>query len=171
MTTIRIDGEALVRFVFDYIPSVNEAIDAARTHWRSKNGRNLNAGIFHTKKWRAKGEDLARDFLRAVGKHDRTCLIQRRAFVWVQVYREKEWPTYDVHNVYLKALLDGFTDAGIWPNDDWPNVPDVLFGWQPYGPTEERANTFVVEVHELDAFIINGVAQVLPMGRIGERGE
>lgn len=161
-TTIRIDGLALVQFIFDYIPSVNEAVDKARAHW--------TVGRKHTETWRTQGRTAASLFMANCGPTVRGYLIQRRAFVWVRVFRAVEWPTYDVTNTYVKAIMDGFTDAMLWPDDDWPNVPNVLFGWQPYGPDEERVNKFVIEVHELDAFVVNGQEQVLPMGRIGERG-
>lgn len=175
MTKISIEGAALVQFIFDYIPSANEAIDKARSHW--------STGHEFTKKWHAQGEDLARDFIRSLGeKQDlRQYVIKARAFVWVRVFRASEWPTYDIHNPYVKPLFDGFTDAGIWQDDDWPSVPQVLFSWQPYderlklkqgGPLinpdiyEPGRNLFVVEIHELESFTYNGVAQVLPSGRI-----
>jgi len=156
MTTIRIDGKPLARFVFDHLPSVNEAINEARGHW--------SKGHKHTKIWRAAGEDAARIFLQSIGKSDRTWLIQRRAFMWVRVYRAND-TVYDVTNPYTKALQDGFTDAGIWADDDWPNLPYALFSWNMWEFGGPAKNLFVVEIHELDAVYIDGVAQALPLGR------
>jgi hypothetical protein len=157
-TVISITGLPLVAFEFDYIPSANEAINKARTHWSSGHG--------FTKKWRAQGEDIARRFIHETHQVSGQHIIKQRAFLWVKVYRAAEWPTYDIHNPYLKPIADGFTDAGIWQDDDWPNVPYVMFSWQAYGPSEERVNKFVIEIHELDAVTINGAAQILPSGRI-----
>lgn len=168
-TKLTIEGEPLVRFLFDYVPSTNEATNKARTHW--------SAGHSDTKKWRAQGEDLARHFIQRALKegHDpHTFIVQRRAFLWVRVYRAAEWPTYDIHNPYLKPIADGFTDAGIWADDDWPNVPYVMFSWMPWDGRllpNMAQNWFLIEVHELDAVTINGEAQILPMGRLGPRGE
>jgi hypothetical protein len=156
VTTIRIDGEPLARFVFDHLPSVNDAVRYSRAHWSKGHG--------HTKKWRAAGEDAARDFLREIRKSDNRWLVSKRAFLWVHVYRAND-TVYDVTNPYTKALQDGFTDAGIWPDDDWPNLPYALFSWRKWEFGGDPCNLFVVEVHELDAVYINGAAQALPLGR------
>jgi hypothetical protein len=162
-TVIRIDGEPLVRFTFDYIPSWNEHL-TAEVHAALR--RKGPGHRWHTATWRMKGRDIALQFMAECGPKDRLFLINpipdesdTRAFLWVKVYRETEH-IYDVHNVYLKALLDGFTEASIWPDDDWAYVPYVLCSWVYGGPQR-----FEVEVHQLDMAFHNGVAQVLPSGR------
>jgi hypothetical protein len=162
-TTISITGEPLVRFIFDYIPSWNEHLTAevsAALHRRNR---------WHTAKWRIEGRDMALRFMAECGPRERRFLIQKPGLAWIKIYRATE-NIYDVPNVYSKAIYDGFTDASIWPDDEWAFVPYALNSWTYLDPEDSLGQRFEIEVHELEAIYINGVAQVLPLGRRGVEG-
>lgn len=160
MTTIKIDGKPLVVFTFDELPSVNEEINKAR--------KNKYVSAKSTLQWRVAGARLAGRFMEEMNGSG--YLIQNVALVVVNIYRDKQGK-YDVTNPYVKAIMDGFTDAAIWPDDDWANLPMVIFRWRHADDGEEEGQRFEVEVHELDGVIQNGVTQVLPQGRFTKEGE
>jgi Holliday junction resolvase RusA-like endonuclease len=156
MTTLSIEGVPLVSFKFDYIPSQNE-------HERAERVGSRRDKRWHTNMWRGLGEKIALEMYKA-HRHLPLPLIRKRALVVIKVYRATEGK-YDIHNPYVKALLDGFSDAGIWPDDEWAYVPIVTFMWAYMPKDDPEGQRFVIEVHELDRLVLNGVSQVLPSGR------
>lgn len=171
-TTLTIEGQPKARFVFKHIPSWNEAI--AWANQRPSRVRSHKQARFiynnHTQVWRSKGEAMAlrlKDRLRAAGSPslwawDGGYFIRGRALVIVKSVRGTEHK-YDIHNPWVKPILDGFSDAGLWRDDEWAYVPVVIFRWA--YDVEGKGKRFEIEVYELDDFIMNGVAQVLPEGR------
>jgi hypothetical protein len=155
MSSLHIEGQAKAVFVFDFVPSWNEVIDKARTHWA--------VGHTMTKRWRAEGYTLAVEFMRAFFPQAQY-LIDECALIVVKVYRPDE-NLYDVHNVCIKAIGDGFTEGRIWRDDEWASVPLCLFAWADYDGQGVRTE---IEIHELEAYTIDGVGQVLPRGRVFE---
>lgn len=154
MSSITIMGQPKAVFIFDFIPSWNQVINTARAHW--------SRGHNQTKEWRATGYNLAHKYMRRFFP-GRKRLIKRTALVIVKVFRGSE-RVYDIHNVCLKHLADGFTDAGVWKDDDWATVPMVIFMWAENVPMiHQRVE---IEIHELDYVYMNGRAMSLPMGRI-----
>ena len=101
-------------------------------------------------------------------------LLVNRAFVLVRVLTPTEGIA-DVPNLNVKHTFDGFTDAKVWVDDEWPFVPLVLFAWNGMDENPKfrltkqkrrmRMRRAIIEVHELEEFVINGQAQVLPKGR------
>lgn len=159
-TTIQIDGKPLVSFTFEYLPSWNEHLSAevhAALHRKSR---------WHTAKWRVEGRDLALRFMSECGPRERRFLVQKPGFVWIKIYRATEH-IFDVPNVYSKSIFDGFTDANIWPDDEWAFVPYALNSWC---ALDDKGQRFEIEVHELNAVYWNGAPQVLPLGRYGVEG-
>lgn len=154
MSSVHIAGEALAIFVFDFIPSWNQVINTARKHWR--------AGHSETKQWRESGYNLAHKYMLRFFP-GRKRLIRKRALVIVKVFRGSE-KVYDVHNVCFKHLADGFTDAGVWKDDDWATVPMVIFMWAENVPMSHQR--VEIEIHELDFVVISGRAMTLPAGRV-----
>jgi Holliday junction resolvase RusA-like endonuclease len=150
--TLEVRGRPLAEFVFPYVPTWNVSINAARAHW--------SKGHSHTKKWRAEGHELAHTFMQKFSPHQR--LIKYRALVVVRAYREHTG-TFDVHNIQMKALFDGFTDAGVWVDDSWEYVPVVVFAWA--GHASKGEGHITVAVYELGALIVDGTPQLLPAGR------
>lgn len=158
MSELIINGKALVRFTYDYIPSWNEALRAEVAAALKRRGSWIRAV------WKGKGESVAQQFMSDCGPTEREHLIQKRAMVIVYVFRATEGE-YDVHNVYTKALFDGFTRAKLWRNDDWPSVPIAIFMWRYMEAGDPKGQRFEVEIHELARVVINGEAQILPTGR------
>jgi hypothetical protein len=141
MTDLIIRGKPLARFTFDYLPSWNEALDKARGKggWRS--------GKAHTELWRNIGYELGQGFMREFRPYE-DYLIKTQGLVVVKAFRAyiKSPRRYDSHNTYVKAVLDGFSDACIWVDDDIGHVPWVLFGGSYVKGGEQY---FEVDVHEL----------------------
>lgn len=158
MASLIIQGKPLASFEFEHLPSWNDAIAAARGrggHW---------SGSKHTKKWRAIGHQMASEFLASAWTQvlGRPVLIEQRAMVVVKVFRPTD-RTYDVHNVYTKAVFDGFSDAGIWRDDSWKWLPWVVYGYVEQDELDMMfvGKAFVIEVYELERVILNGVEQTL----------
>lgn len=180
MTDITILGRPVARFRFRSLQSWNEIFGGG--HWRRGQGA--------SKRWRKLGEEMGLKWRAAKGleskrveiwstngKHPKhlghtyePTAIQTRILIVVKVIRGTE-RRYDIHNVFVKALFDGFSDAGLWYDDEWAYVPMVLFTWAT--DTQGRGKHFLIEIHELNRFEVNGVAQQLPTGemRHGEKRE
>jgi Holliday junction resolvase RusA-like endonuclease len=154
MSSVVIEGQPLAIFVFDFVPSWNQVINVARAHWSKGHGQ--------TKTWRESGYNLAHKYMTRFFP-GRKRLIKQRALVIVKVFRGSE-KVYDIHNVCLKHLADGFTDAGIWKDDDWATVPMVIFMWAENVPMSEQR--IEIEIHELSYVTISGKMMRLPAGRI-----
>ena len=128
-----------------------------------------------SKEFREQGERIGRDI---VGWQD-TPLI-RRVLLVVRVWVPHEG-IMDIHNVYIKPVLDGLTDAGVYEDDEWAFVPAVLFLWAGVGtelldanPPKRltwkeqrrvRARRTVFDLYELSSVSLNGEFQKLPKGR------
>jgi hypothetical protein len=164
MTTIIIQGQPLASFEYDYIPSWNEVISWANQRPKRAYTRQQQLAIYSSRKnqWKHEGQEIAESFMGQYHPY-RDYLIECRAFVLLKVIRLDE-RSYDVHNVWLKAIFDGFTNANIWPDDEWPNVPTVMATWWP-NVDNYVAHTFIIEIHELEAFTYNGLSVGLPAGR------
>jgi len=154
-TNITIEGIPLAVFSLDDIPSVNEI----PSHLMAR--RRYNKG------WREIGYVLGLSYMNRFVKGRDNYLIQGRGLVVVKCYRDLDsnrGGRFDTHNAYVKPLLDGFTDARIWKDDEAAHLPVVIFTWA-YSPSGKK--DFEVEIHELGQLVINGKQQVLPRGREG----
>jgi Holliday junction resolvase RusA-like endonuclease len=101
-----------VSFELPHLPSINELIDEAG---RSKFHRGqLTATL------RAEGKAIATDWVNRShsGPLGRSCVF---VGVWRADNRRR-----DVHNILIKPLLDGFVDAGLWPDDSEKFIPMVI---------------------------------------------
>lgn len=91
-----------------------------------------------------------------------------RALVIVDVYIPPSEEIADIHNKYIKPMLDGFSDAEVWADDEWAFVPIVMYNWAGIEsvPKGERTKRYIViKVYELGSFVINGDQVKLPKGR------
>lgn len=52
-------------------------------------------------------------------------------------------------NPTIKAILDGFTDAGIWPDDNYSVIPEHVFRYGGLSGIEKRYRV-VIEIEEID---------------------
>lgn len=149
MSVIEINGDPLASFEFINVPSWNTTVNM---HW----GRRRAS----TADWRMEGNHMAHQVKK---KHIFQDLpMVDRALVLVKVYPPFE-EISDIHNVNIKAICDGFTDAYLWEDDEWAYVPFVAFMWA--GIDEAKKRRTIIEVHELEGVFINGVSQLLPNGR------
>ncbi|HEX9986918.1 MAG TPA: hypothetical protein VGE45_00355 [Chloroflexia bacterium] len=130
MAHIVIHGTPVVVIDFPRLPSVNDMIKvAANTHARNRFEQN----------WRNEGKMVA---LNWVNKHN---YVFAHALIVVRVTRENKIRR-DIHNLYCKPILDGFTDAGLWLDDNEQTIPQVLLIYDGVG--EPRVS---FEIYELDA--------------------
>jgi hypothetical protein len=149
-TDLHITGEALAEFTFDGLPSWNVVMRKHRMQQSSM-----------TKALRLEGKTLAQNFMRKFYP-GREYLIEKRALVVVRVQPPHEG-VMDTYNVDIKDVCDGFTDAMVWPDDEWAWLPVTVFMWDGIGNREESRT--VIEVHELGRLVVNGEARPLPRGR------
>ena len=150
MTILEITGTPIASFEFINVPTWNRLL--SMNHWK----RGTTA-----KDWRMEGNHLAYQFQKSQIFTDLHSVD--RALILVKVYPPFE-EISDIHNVSIKAIADGFTDAGFWKDDEWAYVPVVVFMWA--GIAEDKKRRTIIEIHELEALIINDESQVLPLGRI-----
>lgn len=112
---ISIKGSPLATFTFPHLPSWNKSIDKARGNRfsaaKDTSGLRLE-GFVAAKNW-LKGKSPARPFF--------TQPVAVVARVW-----RKDKRRYDVHNISLKATLDGFSDAKLWQDDSSDYVPILV---------------------------------------------
>lgn len=171
-TDLRIIGKPAALFRFWYLPSWNEVF--GRGHWRK--------GQKFTKLWRKKAERMALRWReqnrfpvekvfyrydkkgREIGYQAQPVVFTGRSLVVVRVVRGTE-RRYDVHNVFCKAVFDGFSDAGLWIDDEWPYVPTVLLTWA--HDYTNKGQRFDIEIHRMGEMYVNGKALILPDGRAG----
>jgi Holliday junction resolvase RusA-like endonuclease len=87
------------------IPLLNEYIDAERSGWR---GREM------VRTYRKVGYRVGAEYLESQG-------IKKLELKWVKISIVAYWPDFnvrDVHNLYVKAILDGLTvQGGYWSDD------------------------------------------------------
>lgn len=158
---LSLNGKPKASFTFWALPSWNTTVNQ---HYKSRGNS--------TKKLREEGCALALELRQKLGLKFSSVLVNR-ALVVVKIYT----PTtgiMDVYNVNIKAVSDGFTDAGIWADDEWATVPVTLFMWAGMDEdkvfrkkrTKRRAMTrTVIEIYELGTLKINGDYCPLPLGR------
>lgn len=142
----------MVEFEFIDLPSVN-------THYN----KHFRPRSISTAEWRYDAKTQALECL-DWGDIDPI----PRAFVLVNVYPPVE-EISDVHNAHIKPVLDGFTEAGLWADDDWVSVPFVAYRWAGNGehrPREKRIRKTIFQIYTLDALYMQGQKQVLPKRRI-----
>ena len=154
-TMVKIIGRPKFSFWFESLPSVNTHYNM---HFRPRS--------IATAEWRYEAKRKA---LSAIlkGMHLDRPVITGRAFVLVNVYPPHE-EISDIHNVHTKALLDGFTDAGIWGDDEWAFVPLFAYRWAGFGtniPGRNKGRQTRIDIYELGDFSINGDVQRMPKGR------
>jgi hypothetical protein len=144
-------GDPILSVEFIGLPSVN-------THY----GQNRWAKSSRTAEWRYEAREKA--YEHTLWRSD---FLVRRALVVINVYPPYE-EIMDIHNVWVKGILDGFTDAEVWSDDEWAFVPLVLFAWAGIGeqkPRQHKIRRTRVDVYELHSYWVGGVQQLLPKGR------
>lgn len=117
-----------------------------------------------TAEWRLEAREKAIDEMGFMTEYP---LIKKRALVIVNVYPAYE-EISDIPNVLIKPLLDGFSDADVWVDDEWAWVPVVMYRWAGIGkqqPRMRKVRRTILDVYELEDFLIMGKAQQLPKGR------
>jgi Holliday junction resolvase RusA-like endonuclease len=115
MATITINGLPLATFTFPHLPSWNESISKAR-------GNKFKAAK-DTANWRLEGCVAAKNWLK--GKSLARPFFKQPVAIVARVWR-KDKRRYDVHNICLKAVLDGFSDANLWQDDSSDYVPILM---------------------------------------------
>lgn len=152
-TQLTIAGDPIASFEFLGLPSIN-------THY----GKHFRPRGIATNEWRLEAKEEALWFL---WDKDINFPLVNRALVIVKVWVPHEG-IMDVHNVYIKALLDGFTDAVVFTDDEWAFVPVVMYLWAgvgKFGPRQYKLRRTVLEIHELRLINYNGIYLELPKGR------
>ena len=151
ITDLIVDGKALIKLEFLDLPS-----------------RNKNYGHYLKKaKWTASIREeafvKAREAMQEFDWFDTESQFPlKRALVIVDVYTPFQ-NSMDVHNVDVKAVLDGLTDAGVWTDDEWAFIPIVIFRWAGSNPSRNRKA--VIQIHALNSLTIDDEPQILPAGR------
>lgn len=151
-TKLQIQGHPIASFEFEGLPSVN-------THY----GKHWRARATPTAEWRYEAKEKAEEFI----GWDSTPVIRTRALVVVWVYPPYE-EISDIHNVHIKPLLDGFSDAGLWVDDEWAFVPLVLFAFGGIGeqkPRQHKIRRTRIDIYEIGMFIVRDTIHKLPRGR------
>lgn len=151
---LRLDGPnptPALSIEFIGLPSVN-------THY----GQNRWKKSQHTAEWRLEAREKAYETTFWMDE-----FLVKRALVVINVYPPYE-EIMDIHNVWVKGILDGFSDAGVWSDDEWAFVPLVLFAWAGIGeqkPRQHKIRRTRVDIYELHSYYVAGVQQTLPKGR------
>ncbi len=153
-----IEGRPVISVCINDIPTWNESIDVARKLGSTRRSRSgsIYRKMEHTsmtRQWRSTAYYVMLEHMRA-GKVG----MLRQAFVLIRVSSLAH--RWDVHNPWIKPILDGFTDAGLWEDDSYKFVPAVMPMWSPNWAGAKRACEFVI--YELEEVIINGHIQELP---------
>ena len=156
-TKLEVLGTPVFTAEFHNVPSRN-----ARKSWRGQMGVNAE--------WRFEAKEKALNY-RGLQWHEgffAQCepLIEETALVVVTIFLRSNG-ICDVHNSDIKPILDGFTDGGVWPDDEWAFVPLVLFAWGGIDPGNQR---LVIDVYDLSSYTKDGRIQSLPAGRTRIRG-
>jgi Holliday junction resolvase RusA-like endonuclease len=100
-----------------HVPSINDFN-------RKANHNHFDGGKFE-KSWRYVGFLAGKQWL--ISRPEETFLpLTRGVWVVIKVYR-RDNRSRDVHNLFAKPILDGFTDAGLWKDDNEKVVPKVTF--------------------------------------------
>lgn len=154
MSIIEINVEPLISCEFQGLPTLNTYFNL---HYHKRR--------VTTAEWRYEAREKALD---EIGFRD-TPLVKNRALVIVSVMPPFE-EVSDIHNVVIKPILDGFSDAGLWVDDEWAWVPLVMYKWG--GISDRRAQNgrkqrvSVIDVYELGTYTEDGHKFVFPKGRV-----
>lgn len=155
MGKLSIDGTPVVSIEFEGLPTLNSHYGK---HWRARS--------VPTAEWRYEARVKALDVMGAAAwLADRPFI--RRGLVLVDVYPPFE-EISDIHNVHIKPILDGFSDANLWADDEWAFVPVVVFRWAGLGnhkPRERARRVSIFHIYELEQVSVGGVRVTLPAGR------
>src|SRR5690606_32808887 len=116
MGQLIINGHPVFSIEFEGLPSVN-------CHY----GKHWKARSTPTAEWRYEAKVKAIEAMGAAAWIGDVPVI-KRGMVIVDVYPPYE-EISDIHNVHIKPILDGFSDAGLWGDDEWAFVPIVIFRW------------------------------------------
>ena len=152
MEIFKVTGELRMSLEFEGLPSVNTHYNQ---HYRAQRTRNAE--------WRYEARRKAEQFI----GFNSTPLIEHRALVVVNVRPPYE-EVSDIHNIYIKPILDGFSDAGVWIDDEWAWVPMVVYQWDGIGTQgvrNHKRRVTRIDVYELHDLQKNGEAFLLPRGR------
>lgn len=152
-TTVTITGEPVCSFEFIGLPSTN-------THYN----KHFRPRAVATNELRLEAREEAKWWAFMNNKEGP---IVTRAFVLVKIWVPHEG-IMDIHNTHIKPLLDGFSDAGVWEDDEWAFVPLVAFMWAgvaTHPPRSVKLRRTVLEIHFLHSIIENGEHLTLPRGR------
>lgn len=155
-TQLTIAGSPVATFTFYGLPSVN-------THYN----KHFRPRGIETNEWRLEAREEAKWWLWANNIDVSVEPLVSRALVVVKVW-VPHTGIMDIHNEWIKAILDGFSDAGIWADDEWAFVPCVMNLWAgigEFGPRQLRFKKTEIEIHELNRINYNGVHLRLPKGR------
>lgn len=153
---LTLSGRPVASFEFRSVPSVN-------THYN----KHHHARSISTAEWRYEAREEALKVIRSMGKRPEDLPLVQRALVVVNVWIPHEG-IMDIHNVHIKPLLDGFSEAQLWKDDEWAFVPLVLFRWAGVLPKEKLTT---IDVYELQLFQVQGEYQLLPKGRNWDTAE
>lgn len=158
-----IKGKPLLLFRFNLLLSANDYL-AVLAH-------NRFAGGSLTDKWKGIGraliikladefglETFQKQFFRKRTKKNpnprpyylealREHFIRERCAIIVRVWR-KDARTYDVPNIYIKPLLDGFTQAGLWRDDDSSILRRCLYQYEGIDKKNPRFEVLILELEE-----------------------
>lgn len=151
-------GPCIVSTAHENVPSWN----ATYKHWAQKSQV--------TNEWRTEGKNKC---LAALGLDEDDwfllhCepLIKHRALVIVNVFLPHEG-IQDIHNTNIKPILDGYSDAGLWADDEWAWVPVVMYKFAGITP---GSRNITISVYELNSFWIGDNRVTLPEGRTRNDG-
>jgi hypothetical protein len=155
LAQLNIAGKPVVSFTFEGLPSMNTYYNLNR--W---------ARSSRTAEWRYEAREKVYDHTDALWLPDNEYVINR-ALVVVNIYPPYE-EMMDIHNIVIKPILDGFTDGGLWRDDEWTVVPLVLYAWAGIGeqkPRQHKIRRTRLDVYELNRYTVGGQQQILPKGR------
>lgn len=122
-------GTPVATITFPFLPSWNVIVATARG--------NRYAAASETTTWRTLGKVAANKLVRPLPNQ---CALVVRSW-------RKNHQRYDIHNLSTKAVLDGFTDAKIWEDDDVRHVPVVIFSHEGVDKNNPRVE---IEIYDLE---------------------
>lgn len=152
-TQVHIAGDPVVTFTFYGLPSVN-------THYN----KHFRPRSIETNEYRLEAREEAQWWMYFQDKLEHPVI--KRALVVVKIWVPNTGVA-DIHNEWVKAILDGFTDAGLYQDDEWATMPIVIFMWAGVGefkPRQRRLKRTDIEIHELGLIAQNGIYVKLPKG-------
>jgi hypothetical protein len=149
-TWVEITGQPVLEFDVENLDSWNRLLG----RWQYAK---------HKKEFLKLGQDFGEGMKGLLDEWQQDLVMVDRALILVKVYPPRETEVSDIHNICIKAFLDGLRDAKIFIDDEWAYIPLVIYMWAGIHPEGRRITT--IEVHELGGVIINGEAQLMPCGR------